>query len=109
MKKILQDRLIAQAEEAKELGMAKLAEAISNSLDDTTDICQEKQLDKIAYDNLWKIALATADYYDLKNIDTQKIDALLNSFIPTIKEELKQSLNVKDIVGPKEPKLIGEK
>jgi len=105
-------RLKAQADEAKEIGLTKLANGINNSLADgpreEDTYVTEKELHTEIYNHLWNITASVIDYYDLQKVDATKIDTIINSLTKTAFEDIKSALNVKEIVSPREMPLPGE-
>ena len=80
-------RLKAQADEANEIGLTKLANGINNSLADGP---------------------REEDTYVTEKVDATKIDTIINSLTKTAFEDIKSALNVKEIVSPREMPLPGE-
>jgi cob(I)alamin adenosyltransferase len=116
MKKIdpdLYNRLSLQAEEARDQGMIKLAEAIEESL--TIDAVNSihysySDLKNEIHKDLWKIATKLMVYYDAKDIDALAVDKTIVNWLSKTIDEVEKELGVSNkVVGPFEPKLPGEK
>ncbi len=111
MNKIINDRLKLQAEQAERQGMIKLAKAVNEivvaSLD-KKEYSYSEMNDEIHKD-LWKIASKLITYYDLNNIDIEKMNSSLVSWAETIIDDIERTLEVDNVVkGPLEVKLFGE-
>lgn len=109
LNKVIYNKLILQAEEAKEIGLNKLASAILNSVGPSyreEDISMK--LSENVYNNLWKIALDVINYHDLESVDIQKVDEVITSLAENVIDQLEITLDKKDIIGKLEPKLPGQ-
>jgi hypothetical protein len=113
LSKITYDRLLAQAEEAKELGFDYLEEGIISSIGDEPTENQETysslQLDKDIYNDLWKIAVNVIAYHGAKVVDASKVDDVISKLAETVLSELEASLGKENEISPQEPKLPGQK
>jgi transposase len=109
MNKLLYDKLLLQAEEAKEQGMIKLAEAILQTIHQDDEDLSYKELNNNIYNDLWKVASKIINYYDANNIDIIKVDNIINiiayKFIDEVEVVLEKDKTIK---GPFEPKVLGE-
>jgi exoribonuclease R len=110
---IVYEKLILQAEEAKEQNMTKLSSAILGSLTaspETENVTYSSgELNIDVYQDLWKTATNVIKYYNLESVDAEKvnetIEILANKFIT----ELESTLGVPEgSIGPLEEKLPGE-
>lgn len=115
LNKVAYDRLVIQAEEAKELGLDKLAEGVLSSIGSTSrddgehEVYSSVQLDKDVYNTLWKIAVNVLYYHDSKNVDISKVDETVSRLASVVLSEIESSLDLSNKVGGLEPKLPGEK
>ena len=114
LNKIIYNKLLIQAEEAKDRGMVKLAngifDAIGSHPNDETLEYSYGQLKEGMYNDFWKVATKLIHYYDLDSADVEKIDAAITSFASKITQELEAAIGVDSSkVGPLDPKVPGEK
>jgi hypothetical protein len=108
---VVYNKLILQAEEAKELGLTKLASNILNSVgsfpdDSLKEYSYEEMSDDIEQD-LWKAATRVINYYKLNSVQAEKLDDSINVFSEKLIKELKETLNANDS-NTLEPKLLGQ-
>jgi hypothetical protein len=106
------NRLICQAEEAKELGLDDLAEGVLSCVGDAPK--EEKsayssvQLKKDIYLGLWKLAADVMSYHDINQVDAERVHKVLETLSDQVIKEVEASLMVSGKVGALEPKLPGE-
>jgi hypothetical protein len=110
---IIYNKLLLQAEEAESQGLVKLAESIRNAIGEKpeNDICfySYRDLEDDITNKLWELACCVLKYYDLKSVDAQQINSLVESYSSKFLSELEQLLNTDKIkVGPLEPEVPGE-
>lgn len=104
-----------QAEEAKNQGMIKLADAVNHAINDiklTTNKNEYsfEEMDTQIHRDLWSIATTLAGYYNVENVDIEKVDKTLVSWAEKLVDDLEKTLQISDTIkGPLEPKLPGEK
>jgi len=113
LNQVIYEKLILQAEEAKEQNMTKLANAILGSLTTTPAIEDElysvADLNRDIYQDLWKVATNVLKYHDLKSVNAEKVDEVVEIFAEKFINELEQALSIPaGTIGPLEPKLLGE-
>jgi hypothetical protein len=111
---IIYRKLMAQAEEAKEQGLTKLAnsiaEAIAEEPEEQLKEYSYAQLQDDVHKQLWKAATLMMKYYDLDSTDVQKLDKNITVWASEMLDEMEQTLGVDSMIkGPLEPKLPGEK
>lgn len=107
------NKLLAQAEEAKEQGMVKLADGILEAIGSfPADEAQEYtyvQLNDDIHRDMWKIASKLMVYYDVTSADAEKIDRTIISWAAQVVSDLERTLGVDSVVkGPLEPPVPGE-
>lgn len=113
LNKKIYDRLILQAEEAKELGLQKLADGIVSAMPPTPVDNEEKynvseaELNDFVYKQLWKVALNIVSFYDAKSIDVEKISDTLNYLGEKIKNDIERSLGKYGCISDLEEPLPG--
>lgn len=106
------NRLLAQAQEAKERGLEKLASGILNSIGSTPE--DEKisysydEMQSDVYEGLWKLANSVIKHYDVQMVDAEKVDVILSSLAFKLIEELEESLDLDNPSTPLDPKVPGE-
>ena len=107
-------KLLAQAEEAKEQGMVKLANGIYEAIgpmaaDENQEYSYTQLKDDIHLD-MWKMASRFMIYYDLNSVDAEKVNQTILRFAEAMTSDLEKTLKVESILkGPLEPKVFGEK
>lgn len=107
-------RLLAQAEEAKDLKLDKLADSILNALGPVPR--DEEEAFEFSYaelrDNvrrsLWKIAIDIVAYHDCQKSDVQKIEAAVNELTDEVLATVQTSLSTSNKIGPHETKVPGQ-
>jgi hypothetical protein len=110
---VIYNKLLAQAEEAKDQDMKQLASGIMGVLtpmpEDEFTTYSSDQLNEDIYNDLWKVAANIIKYYDLSSVDAEKIHEAIELSGKTVLGTVCASLNVDpDSIGPIEPKLPGE-
>jgi hypothetical protein len=110
---IVHNKLLLQAEEAKEQDLVKLASGLESMLNsspqDEVGNYNFNELQEDVYQELWRVAACVIKYHDLESADAGKIHEVLESFASKLIEEVERSLNVDDTqVGPLETKVPGE-
>lgn len=112
LNEVIYNKIVIQANEAKELGFEKLAEEVLSVVGPVPreeEISYSlKELEANVKNNLWKIALEYINYHDLNSVDIQKVDAVLNALVPKVAHAIEQGIEA-DGFGPLEPKLFGQK
>lgn len=112
LSEVIYNKLFLQAEEAKELKFDKLANGIMQAIGpiptDEVDEFSYDDLKKEVYNCLWDITISVVNYYDLESADVSKVDSVLEDLSTKFIKEIKETLNVSDGIGPKEPKVPGE-
>lgn len=113
LKTAIFNKLMAQAEEAHERGLVKLAEDIKQAIG--TEPIEEPieysyiQLHDDVRQDLWKLATRLMVYYDLESVDADKLQYTILNATAQIVNDLEESLSVDEIViGPLEPSVLGE-
>lgn len=106
------NRLLAQAEEAKEQGKHKLANCILyaiGSVSETTEEYSYKDLQEDIRQDAWRLATNILSYHNVKSVDAEKLDEAITATAEMLTIELETALGIKPgTIGPLEPKLPGE-
>jgi hypothetical protein len=113
MNPVIYRKLVAQAEEAKEQGMTKLAEGIMEAIgSEPTEELQEysyAQLQDDVHRDMWKLATHVMKYYNLEYADVEKLDKTILVWASKVVADVETTLGVDSVViGPLEPKVPGE-
>ena len=116
MKKIgsvLYNKLLLQAQEAKDQGLTVLSERILEAIgpqpDDSVQTYSHVELKEDIHRDLWKIASKLFVFYDLASVDAQSVDRDIIRWTAKTLDELERTLGVDKIVkGSNEPDLPGE-
>lgn len=109
---VIYEKMILQAEEAKEQNMTKLATAILGSLtsspEDEIITYSSGELNNDIYKGLWKLSANVIKYHDLQSVDVEKINETIEILAEKFIENLEISLGVeKGTIGAIEGKLPG--
>lgn len=110
---VIYNKLLAQAEEAKEQGMIKLANSILETIGAlSTDEPQEysyTQLTNDIHSDMWKAASRLMIYYAVDSVDAEKINQSIVVWAGRMVSDLENTLGVDAVVkGPLEPLVPGE-
>ena len=110
---VIYNKLLLQAEEAKEQGMIKLADAVFNSIgplhEEERVTYNLEQLEADIHGGLWKLATCIIKYHDVNSLDAEKVNEAIESLASKMIKEVEQSLGVEnDQIGKLEDKLPGE-
>lgn len=108
------ETLVAEASEADELGLTKIAENITRQIEnvDVRDISEKysyntNEFKQDIQDSLWSIVIRTADFHKAK-LDSKKAQDIVDYYSAKIVDELRKTANIKN-VGAYESLLPGEK
>lgn len=114
LKDVIYNKILIQAEEARELGFDKLAEDVLSVMgpisrtDDEQITYSSAEISKDVHQKLWKIAMDYIKFHDVDSVDIQKIDETLKDLGKTISKNIENALGTSNI-GKIEPKLPGQK
>jgi hypothetical protein len=107
-------RLVAQAEEARELKLTKLAEDVLSAVgsvprdeDDGFTYSYEELKSNISR-TLWKSAMEIVAYHDGKKADIQKIGMRVEELTEQVLSDIELAIGVSGKIGPNEPALLGQ-
>jgi hypothetical protein len=110
---VVYNKLLLQAEEAKDQGLKKLAQGILGSLTPAPE--EEKisygsgDLNDDIYHGLWALSTNVLKYYDLESVDAEKVNEVIEIFAEKFISDLENTLGIdKGTIGPLEPTLPGE-
>lgn len=115
MNDIVFNKLLLQAEEAKDQGMVKLASGILSAFDmlpekEASNEYSYEELNSDIYNGLWKLATNVIKYHDVNSADIEKINYIIESLASKFVENIETSIKIESgSLGPFEPKIIGEK
>ncbi len=112
LNEIIYNKLLLQAEEAQHQGLTKLASGILQAVGpypaEEPENYAYSDLNKNIYDQLWKVTSQIIAYHDIKSVQAEQLDQVLNVFAEKLINELEFCLGVEGQVGPLEPKLPGQ-
>jgi hypothetical protein len=111
---IYRDRLVAEADEADNLQLTKLAENITRQVEKTpvreanasytyaaSDFRQDIQ------DSLWDLVIRTADFHGAY-ISSEKAQSIVDYYGNEIVDNIRKAAGISSDIGSYEPKLPGE-
>lgn len=106
-------KLSAQAEEARERNLVKLAERIEHTLAaepvEKPEEYSFAQMKEDIHQDLWKSAARLMAHYDLQSVDAEKVDQAVVRLAEKVLSELESALGTDHIlVGAMEPRVPGE-
>lgn len=107
------NKLLLQAQEAREQGMIRLADAIEDAIGNEPAFEKMEysygQMNEDIHKDLWKLATKLMIYYDLDSIPVELLDRSIISWAAILTDDIEKTLEVSDVVkGPLESKLPGE-
>ncbi len=110
---VIYNKLLAQAEEAKDQGHTKLANSIHVCIgaypeNEVTEY-EYSQLEEDLKMEMWKAAANVINYYGVESVDAEKMDEALTACANKMLTELEQVLGIENKFGPFEPKVLGQK
>lgn len=110
---VIFNKLLLQAEEAKDQKLYKLASGLYSALEDkeptdNPEIYSYNELNKDIYEGFWKLAFNFIKYYDLNSLDAQKIDETIKILADNFINELELTVGTDCVIGPNELKVPGE-
>jgi len=110
---VVYHKLFAQAEEAKERNLIKLAERVEQAIGpepaETLEEYPFAQLKEDIHQDLWKSAARLMAHYDLQSVDAEKVDQAVVRLAEKVLSELESALGTEGVlVGALEPKVPGE-
>ena len=110
---VIYNKLLLQAQEAKEQGMIKLASGVFGAIGSVPEdeICTYNfgELKEDIYCGLWKLAGNVIKYHDLDSANAEKVGEVLESLAEKLIDEVEQALGVEnEAIGTLEEKLIGQ-
>lgn len=113
MNSIIYNKLLLQANEAQHQGLTKLAEAITESINDEPIVdnvtYSYNQLKNDVYKDLWKVATKLIRYYNMSSVDTMKLHSDIETYAEKILDDLEITLDVDHVIkDTTEPKMPGE-
>jgi hypothetical protein len=110
---VIYNKLLLQADEARELGMVKLADAIVDAIGTEAGLKKTEysysELQEDIHKDLWKVVTKLAIYHDINSIDALKVNAAVTYWATKMIDAIEEGMGVYgSIKGPLEPKLPGE-
>lgn len=110
---VIYNKLLLQAEEAKDQGLEKLAHAVLGALtanpEDEITTYSSGELNNDIYRGLWVLSTAIIKYHDLKSADVEKLNETIETFAEKFVFDLEAALGVQEgTIGPLESRLPGQ-
>lgn len=110
---VIYNKLLLQAEEAKDQQMTKLASGILGALGPLPEDEQVKyaftEVEEDIHSGLWSLATCILKYHDISSIDAAKLDIVIESLASKFINEIENSLEIDGLrIGPLEPSVPGE-
>jgi len=109
---VIYNKLLLQAEEARDQKLIKLAQALESALkeESSQDISEysSDELHEDVYKDLWSAAANVIKYYNIESVDVVKVSQALEDITNVVIESVKNSIDIDSTIGPLEPKLPGE-
>lgn len=109
---VIKNKLILQAEEARDQKFVKLAEALESTLNETSDLdsteYSHEEMYANIYKDLWVAAANVIKYYDVESVDAVKVSQVLEEMTNIIVKNVANAIDVDNTLGPLEPKVPGE-
>ena len=113
LNKTIYGKMVLQAEEARELGLTKLANDVFDAVGvmprEETIVYNEIDLRSDIDVALWKIATDVIAYHDLGSVDIQAIEEVVGELSEKVIAEIEDKLGVGGKIGALEEKVFGEK
>lgn len=112
---IVYNKLVLQAEEAKNQKMTKLANGLFEAIqfgpmDDSEDTSYASiEMNEDVYSDLWRAVTAVLKYHDVTSVDAEKIDEVIELFASKFINSVEETLGIeKNKIGPLEPAVLGQ-
>jgi hypothetical protein len=109
---VMYNKLLLQAEEAKEQGMSKLANSILEAIGpypaEEVEEYTFAELENDFHKGLWKLASQLMVYYGVQSADAEKVDAIVTAHADKMIDDLEDEFKLFGSVGVSEPSLPGE-
>lgn len=109
--KVLKNRLEAEAQEADQIGLVKIASNIKESLneeavrDSDNYVYAYEDLEKDIQKSLWKMAIRASDYHN-KHVRAEDVQSLIEYYSEDFLKSFRKLAKVND-VGEYEPEIPG--
>lgn len=111
---IYRDRLVAEAEEAENRGMVKIAENITRQLerapvrDKTASYTYNNEsFEQDVQDALWDAVIRTADFHGVF-ISASRVQGIVEAHSKLLLDDIRKTAGIPSSIGAYEDKLIGE-
>jgi hypothetical protein len=110
---IVYNKLMLQADEAREQNLEKLADGITSSIElDTKDFMETYssfELDQDIYTGIWKLATNVLKYHNVNSVDAVKLHSVIQSLSSSLINNVSKAVDVDPLdFGPLELKTPGE-
>ena len=110
---IIYNKLLLQAEEAKDQNLTKLASDILLALGDAPEDHVVKysfsEMEDDVNSGLWEVVSCILKYYDMESVDAEKLNSIIELYSSKFIQEITEFLNKENVkVGPLEPDVLGQ-
>ncbi len=100
LNKIIYNKLLLQAQEAKTQGINKLASAIFDTIGSMPEEEEKEYTNQELYDDvyngLWKLVGNIIKYHNLDSVQSEKIDLVVESLTDHFISEIENTLQIED-------------
>lgn len=106
-------RLVAQAQEARELHQTELAEQVLGAVGATPReegedfVFSYAEMQNEVSKSLWKVAMEVISYHDAKKADIQKLSIVIEELTEGVIVSMEKVLNASNKIGANEEELPG--
>jgi hypothetical protein len=111
LNKIIYDKMLIQAEEAKFQGLTKLAsnvfEALGSTPDEENASYSKSELVEDIEKDIWKAVTNVLSYHDIDSADAEALDEIVSDLSQKLLEEVESKLDAGGL-SSKEEKVLGE-
>ena len=114
LNKVVYQKLLLQAEEAKEQGLTKLAGAVLSAVgpvpEDEAVKYSYGELETELYEGLWKMATYVFKYHDVESLDIEKVGEVIEILAEKLIDDVESAVGEGEIgvIGKLEQKVAGE-
>ena len=110
---VIYNKLLLQAEEAKEQLLDRIASGLYAALDqkpvETLESYSYDELNDDIHKEMWKLATHIIRYYDIQSVDAEKLNEAIEISASRFIDDLEKTLDVECFIGANEDKVPGQK
>ena len=114
LNEVVYQKLLLQAEEAKDQGLTKLGSAVLSAVgpvpEDESVKYSYGELETDLYEGLWKMATCVLKYHDVESVDIEKVGEVIEILAEKLIEDVESAVGENEIsvIGKLEDKVAGE-